>query len=34
MERSVGELDAGVRENYVDVRELLLHFRTRTVSVA
>ncbi len=30
MERIVGELDAGVRESYADVRELLLHFRTRT----
>lgn len=29
MERSVAELDAGVRESYADVRELLLHFRTR-----
>ena len=29
-ERIVGELDAGVRESYADVRELLLHFRTRT----
>ena len=28
----VGELDAGVRESYADVRELLLHFRTRTSS--
>lgn len=26
----VSELDAGVRESYADVRELLLHFRTRT----
>ncbi len=26
----VGELDAGVRESLSDVRELLLHFRTRT----
>ena len=30
MERVVGELDAGVRESYADVRELLVHFRTRT----
>jgi two-component system nitrate/nitrite sensor histidine kinase NarX len=30
MERIVGELDAGVRESYADVRELLVHFRTRT----
>jgi two-component system, NarL family, nitrate/nitrite sensor histidine kinase NarX len=30
MERTVGELDAGVRESYADVRELLVHFRTRT----
>ena len=29
MERTVQELDAGVRESYADVRELLLHFRTR-----
>ena len=28
-ERVVGELDAGVLESYGDVRELLLHFRTR-----
>ncbi len=26
----VAEIDAGVRESYADVRELLLHFRTRT----
>jgi two-component system, NarL family, nitrate/nitrite sensor histidine kinase NarX len=26
----VDELDTGVRESYADVRELLLHFRTRT----
>jgi len=26
----LGEIDAGVRESYGDVRELLLHFRTRT----
>lgn len=30
VERAVGELEAGVRESYADVRELLLHFRTRT----
>lgn len=30
MQRVVGELEAGVRESYADVRELLLHFRTRT----
>jgi two-component system, NarL family, nitrate/nitrite sensor histidine kinase NarX len=30
MERIVGELDTGVRESYADVRELLVHFRTRT----
>lgn len=30
VQRIVGELDAGVRESYADVRELLLHFRTRT----
>ena len=29
-DRIVDELDAGVRECYGDVRELLLHFRTRT----
>lgn len=28
--RVIGELDAGVRESYADVRELLVHFRTRT----
>ena len=26
----IGELEAGVRESYADVRELLVHFRTRT----
>ncbi len=26
------EIDAGVRESYADVRELLVHFRTRTAS--
>lgn len=26
----LGELDAGLKESYSDVRELLLHFRTRT----
>src|SRR6185369_8435308 len=30
MTRAIGELDAGVRESYADVRELLVHFRTRT----
>ncbi|HWP12234.1 MAG TPA: type IV pili methyl-accepting chemotaxis transducer N-terminal domain-containing protein [Ramlibacter sp.] len=30
MGRAIGELDAGVRESYADVRELLVHFRTRT----
>ena len=30
LERTLGELDAGVRESYSDVRELLVHFRTRT----
>jgi two-component system, NarL family, nitrate/nitrite sensor histidine kinase NarX len=29
LERIVAELDAGVRESQADVRELLLHFRTR-----
>lgn len=29
-ERTVEEIDTGVRESYADVRELLLHFRTRT----
>jgi two-component system nitrate/nitrite sensor histidine kinase NarX len=29
LERTLNELDAGVRESYADVRELLLHFRTR-----
>ncbi|HMC14557.1 MAG TPA: type IV pili methyl-accepting chemotaxis transducer N-terminal domain-containing protein [Albitalea sp.] len=28
--RTMGELEAGVRESYADVRELLVHFRTRT----
>ncbi len=27
--RTIGELEAGVKESYADVRELLLHFRTR-----
>lgn len=30
VERILGELDAGLRESSADVRELLLHFRTRT----
>lgn len=30
VERTVAEIDTGVRESYADVRELLLHFRTRT----
>ncbi len=30
VETIIGELDAGVRESYSDVRELLVHFRTRT----
>ena len=30
MNRVVDELDTGVRECYADVRELLVHFRTRT----
>jgi len=29
-DRTLGEIDAGVRESYGDVRELLVHFRTRT----
>lgn len=29
MQRTLDELDAGLRESYADVRELLLHFRTR-----
>jgi len=29
-QRSLDELDAGVRESTADVRELLIHFRTRT----
>ncbi len=29
-ERTLAEIDAGVRESYGDVRELLVHFRTRT----
>ena len=32
IERVIGELDAGVRESTADVRELLMHFRTRTNS--
>jgi two-component system nitrate/nitrite sensor histidine kinase NarX len=30
VERSLAELESGVQESYADVRELLLHFRTRT----
>jgi two-component system nitrate/nitrite sensor histidine kinase NarX len=30
VERVLGEIDAGVRECYGDVRELLVHFRTRS----
>ncbi|MDR3453772.1 MAG: type IV pili methyl-accepting chemotaxis transducer N-terminal domain-containing protein [Rhodoferax sp.] len=30
MEQVLDEIDTGVRESYGDVRELLLHFRTRT----
>ncbi len=30
VERTLGELDAGVHESLGDVRELLVHFRTRT----
>jgi len=30
IERALGELDAGVKESTADVRELLVHFRTRT----
>ncbi len=29
MARGLGELETGVKESYADVRELLLHFRTR-----
>jgi len=29
MERTLGELDTGIRESLADVRELLVHFRTR-----
>jgi two-component system nitrate/nitrite sensor histidine kinase NarX len=29
VERALSEIDAGVRESYGDVRELLVHFRTR-----
>jgi two-component system nitrate/nitrite sensor histidine kinase NarX len=32
VETAMSELDAGVRESYNDVRELLLHFRVRTNS--
>ncbi|MDP1968066.1 MAG: type IV pili methyl-accepting chemotaxis transducer N-terminal domain-containing protein [Burkholderiaceae bacterium] len=30
IDQAIGEIDAGVRESYADVRELLVHFRTRT----
>ena len=30
VDRTLSELDAGIRESLADVRELLLHFRTRT----
>jgi two-component system nitrate/nitrite sensor histidine kinase NarX len=30
IEQAVAEIDAGVRESYGDVRELLMHFRTRS----
>ena len=30
LEHVLGEIDLGVRESYGDVRELLMHFRTRT----
>jgi two-component system nitrate/nitrite sensor histidine kinase NarX len=30
IQQVLGEIDVGVRESYGDVRELLLHFRTRT----
>lgn len=30
VERALDELDAGIRESLADVRELLIHFRTRT----
>ncbi len=30
IDRTLAELDAGIRESLADVRELLLHFRTRT----
>lgn len=32
IQATLGEIDTGVRESYGDVRELLLHFRTRTNS--
>jgi two-component system nitrate/nitrite sensor histidine kinase NarX len=32
VERALAELDAGVKESTADVRELLVHFRTRTTS--
>ena len=32
IEATLGEIDAGVRESYGDVRELLVHFRTRANS--
>lgn len=30
VDKTLGEIDVGVRESYGDVRELLMHFRTRT----
>jgi two-component system nitrate/nitrite sensor histidine kinase NarX len=30
IDKTLGEIDVGVRESYGDVRELLMHFRTRT----
>jgi len=30
IEKAITELDTGVKESYADVRELLVHFRTRT----
>jgi two-component system, NarL family, nitrate/nitrite sensor histidine kinase NarX len=32
VEQTVADIDVGVRESYADVRELLMHFRTRTAA--
>jgi two-component system nitrate/nitrite sensor histidine kinase NarX len=33
VQTALNELDAGLRESILDVRELLVHFRTRTNTV-